>query len=145
MIEERADVAFNSRFIIDYDTEEIDFLHPVVADLYCVIAPSALPLPKWAAMFRCFRTSVWNLLLVAQLLTAMVWFGFQVQCRIRNGRKRRLRNRSNDGWFDTLLNVYQLMLSHSIRLPAQGRQRAFLAIALMTNVIFVGIFQVSGT
>lgn len=143
LIREHADVAVNSRFIIDYGTDEIEFLYPVVADLYCVIAPAALPRPKWSAMFRCFRTSIWNLLLFVQCLTALVWFGFQVKSRIRKGRNRWLRNRLIAALFSTMLDVYQLMLSHPIRLPVQNRERAFLAIALMTNVIFVGIFQVS--
>lgn len=134
LINERADAAFNSRFITDYGTDEIDFLYPVFSDRYCVIAPAALPLPKWAVMLRCFRTSVWCILLMAQWCCVLVWFGL---------RSIRLNRRTSVSIFHrTVLEVCQVLLSQAIRLPAQLRERFFLGTFLITHVIILGIFEV---
>lgn len=140
LIYERAEAAFNSRFIIDYGTDKIDFLYPVFADQYCIIAPAALPLPKWAVMLRCFRTSVWYILLITECFCIVVCFGLRSMRPIRPMTP----NTTNavSVFMRTVSDVYQVMLSQSIRLPQQWRERLFLSTCLLTHVIILGIFQV---
>lgn len=156
LIHNRAEAAFNSRFIIDYEIAQLDFLYPVYSDQYCVVAPGAEPLPKYAATIRCFSTLVWRLLVLMQFVIAVVWGGMrESNDRRQMGLIHDQQQRREDaekckgmkatGWRFLLYNfdVYQMFLSHPIQMPRLSRERLFIATCLITDVIIDGIFRVS--
>jgi len=70
----RADLSFNGRFIKNYGSNEIDFLFPVFFDQFCVIAPKALQIPQWMAIFQCFDNVVWASIMLLNLVLGTIWY-----------------------------------------------------------------------
>lgn len=68
------DVSFNSRFVQDYETVEIDFLTPVYCDQLCVMSPKALEIPQWLAIFLCFDPIVWGLIIIMNTICGYLWY-----------------------------------------------------------------------
>lgn len=143
ILDDRADVAFNSRFIIDYDTKHIDFIYPVFSDKFCIIVPSALRIPGWKAIFRCFHYSVWILILVADLLCALFWYFLKRTTMIKT---LMLRSRSNlyrsPSVTNVTLDMLLLMTSSPIVMPNHIKERMFIGSCLIANIVIVGTFQV---
>lgn len=160
IINDRADAAFNARFITDYGINDFDFLYPVYSDQYCIVAPAAEALPKYPQAMRCFTRNVWIGLLSIQFILALLWGVIRESGTQRHnnayddddadGRKRHhltlcdgLRAASRI-IFVKQFSVYQMVLSHRIRLPKLSRERLFIATCLLTDVIIDAIFRVSG-
>lgn len=66
--------SFNGRFMTDYGTSDIDYVHPYFFDRLCIIAPKALQIPKWIAVFKCFSQFVWLILFLIICLCGWFWF-----------------------------------------------------------------------
>lgn len=58
----------------DYGTDEIEYMFPVFFDKLCVIAPKALRIPEWMAIFKCFDVTVWVLILIVNSICGCVWY-----------------------------------------------------------------------
>lgn len=140
---DRADVAFNSRFIIDYDTKNIDFIYPVFFDRFCIIAPSALRIPGWKAIFRCFHYSVWILILVVDLICGLWWYFLKRATMIK---MLILRHQSTLNRVPPVTNVtldmFLLMTSCPIVMPNRTKERMFIGSCLIANIVIIGTFQV---
>lgn len=140
---DRADIAFNSRFIIDYDTKNIDFIYPVFSDRFCIIVPSALKIPGWKAIFRCFHYSVWILILVVDLVCALFWYFLKRTTMIKT---LMFRSRSTLHKIPSVTNVtldmLLLMTSSPIVIPHRTKERMFIGSCLIANIVIVGTFQV---
>lgn len=59
VMEGRADMAFNSRFLIIYGAYNTHSMVPILADYVCVVIPAAEKTPQWKAIFRCFDAYFW--------------------------------------------------------------------------------------
>lgn len=66
--------SFNGRFMGDYGTTDIEYMYPYFFDKLCIIAPKALKIPQWMAIFKCFSTPVWIALLVMNCSCGFFWF-----------------------------------------------------------------------
>lgn len=138
----RADANFNGRFIIDYGSNEIEFIHPVFADKFCVIAPSALQIPGWKAIFRCYSMGVWSGILATVFVCTVSWhFLKKWERQISSIGMRRNAN-------DFKLNI---LFTDMIMLITGGtiQSRSFLVMeriligsCLIFNIIIAGTFQV---
>lgn len=141
VIANRIDAAINSRFIIDYETSDIDFLYPVFDDQFCIIAPGALIIPSWRAIFMIFDTTVWMLIVCVDIVCAYFWY-FLIDFE----RKLRHTSKPTDRWYDLVtriaLDTFNLMTSAPTRMPERTLQRIFIASCLLSNLIIVGTFQV---
>lgn len=73
IIEKRTEIAFNSRFLISYETMDIRFMVPILCDQLCVIIPAAKRTPKWQAIIRCFDRSFWILSIIITLFTSIIY------------------------------------------------------------------------
>lgn len=58
----------------DYGTDEIEYMFPYYFDKLCIIAPKALKIPQWMAIFKCFHVSVWVLFLIVNCFCGWFWF-----------------------------------------------------------------------
>lgn len=66
----RTDISFNSRFIMWYGTEDVDFSIPVTSDKLCIITPKSKQIPKWKNMLVCYKTEVWLSLFLVYFVCA---------------------------------------------------------------------------
>lgn len=132
----------NSRFIVDYDTNEIDFLYPVFSDKYCVIAPGALKVPQWIAIFHIFDINVWIIILVVDIICALIWY-YLIYISGRIKRELKLNNRQHGRFADITMSTFNIMTAYPTRMPIESLERLFVASCLMSNLIIVGTFQVS--
>lgn len=142
VISQRIDAAMNSRFIVDYDTNDIDFVYPVFSDKYCVIAPGALKVPQWLAIFHIFDINVWILILVVDVLCALIWYFLKtVREHIRG--ELIFTDRRHNRFADITMSTFNVMTAYPTRMPIETLERIFVASCLMSNLIIVGTFQVS--
>lgn len=74
VLESKVSASFNGRFMTDYDTNDLDYMLPYYFDKLCIVAPKALKIPQWMAIFKCFSETVWLSLLLVNCLCALFWF-----------------------------------------------------------------------
>lgn len=139
------DIAINSRFIIDYETFDIDYVYPLFADLFCIIAPSALQIPQWHAIFQIFNIHVWMIILFMDLLCAYVWY-LLIKLGRRKNQVKKKRITKKHHWYTTGLNVLietsHFMASAPTKMPSTTKERIFIGSCLLVNLIIIGTFQV---
>lgn len=70
---DRVDVAFNGRFMTKPESDDIEFLFPVLFDKLCIIAPKSLKIPAWMAIFKCFSVFVWCTIVVINTVCGCFW------------------------------------------------------------------------
>lgn len=153
MLYRRADVNFNGRFVIDYGTTEIEFLLPVFADRFCIIAPSALPIPGWMAIFRCYSVEVWCLI-IGTLLIGTGWWYLMKRCEQSfllhvhgNTKSKRLLNNCERVELSKIFTQMIILFSGG-PIPMRPRRdldRLFVGSCLVFSIIIVGTFQVNMT
>lgn len=131
----------NSRFIVDYDTKDIDFLYPVFSDKYCVIAPGALKVPQWQAIFHIFEINVWSLILAVDVVCALIWY-FLINVRGYIKREVKSNILQHERFADITMSTFNVMTANPTRMPIESLERIFVASCLMSNLIIVGTFQV---
>lgn len=73
----QAQISFNGRFVADYGTDEIDFMYPVYFDQFCIVAPKSLKIPEWLAIFKCFSTTVWAVIIGTNVVCGCGWYLLQ--------------------------------------------------------------------
>lgn len=140
-----ADANFNGRFIIDYESDEIEFLNPVFSDKFCIIAPSALQIPSWMSIFRCYSVGVWSLIL-ATLLVCTILLHFlrkweakmNLNANLTGKMKRRFK--LNIVFTDMILVFTGGPIENR---PFRANERIFIGFCLIFNIIIAGTFQVS--
>lgn len=133
----RADASLNGRFIIDYGSKEIEFLHPVFSDKFCVIAPAALQIPGWMAIFRCYSMGVWSLILATLFLCTFYWhFLKRYNTQMR---EHTTRLQLNNLFTEMIMIITGGPVQH---MPFRSVERIFLVSCLMFNIIIAGTFQV---
>ncbi|GAB0087902.1 uncharacterized protein DMENIID0001_022640 [Sergentomyia squamirostris] len=130
-----SDVSFNNRFIFQYETNQIDFLQTIAQDKFCFMAPKAEIIPKWLAIFQCFRMDVWIVIFSGNILWGILRF---------------LISRWQKFWvYDNresltrmIIETWNMMMtSPSIMLPRRSPERIFLGVCILANVIITGTFQ----
>lgn len=70
----RVYASFNGRFVGDYGTDDLEYMYPVFFDKFCIIAPKALKIPEWMAIFKCFDMTVWSLIIIVNVLCGYFWY-----------------------------------------------------------------------
>ncbi|XP_058055928.1 uncharacterized protein LOC131207334 [Anopheles bellator] len=143
LVYHRSDVSFNIRFMKDYDTHEIEFLHPIYTDQLCILAPKSLEIPQWVAIFLCFHPLVWGTFVVVGFAGGYLWYGLR-RWALRKVRRYRVREMRGDPVpYSTLAIELWLVLlgASSVHLPVRVIERVLLAAFLVANVIISGTFQ----
>ncbi|XP_059620702.1 uncharacterized protein LOC132264493 [Phlebotomus argentipes] len=133
----KTDIAFNNRFVMLYDTEDLDFLNSIMTDQFCLFTPKAGIKPKWLATFKCFRPDVWLIILLSNLIC-----GFIRHCIKRWQRLIAPKQEKKHPLARILFETWNVMMAApSIMLPKRSAERFFMAICLLMNVIITGTFQ----
>lgn len=73
IIYRRAEIAFNSRFLISYESMDIRFMVPIICDQVCVIVPAGRTTPKWQAIIKCFDSYFWFTSILIILFTSIIY------------------------------------------------------------------------
>lgn len=139
-----ADANFNGRFIIDYGSNEIEFLLPVFSDKFCIIAPSALQIPGWMAIFRCYSVGVWSGIL-ATLLVCSIFLHFlrkweaKMYLHANATGKMKRRFKLNIVFTDMIMVFTGGPIENR---PLRAMERIFIGSCLIFNIIIAGTFQV---
>lgn len=147
----RADIAFNSRFLINYDTSDIEFMVPILGDKVCVITASSQT-PKWKAIFNCFDISFW---IAFFAITAIVSVIFPILKYCQEKHERRIIRSTflyqdykhlvieekicvKEIFFDT----WKVMIGMNIIMPFRTVERLLIGSCLLANIIISGSFEV---
>lgn len=137
----RADANLNGRFIIDYGSKEIEFIYPVFTDKFCVIAPSALQIPGWMAIFRCYSTGAWSGILATVLICTFYWYFLKKwTSKIYLSKKTNMKYIKLNNIFTDMVMLITGGTLHNM--PFRTMERIFLGSCLIFNIIVAGTFQV---
>lgn len=127
----KTEISFNSRFIMWYGVDDIDFSIPVASDKLCIIAPKAKRIPKWKNMFVSYKTEVWLSFLMVYVVCAMCFYFLH---------KYKLQKHST-GCLPTL-NMFQIFVLSPVHRPPQILvQRLLFASCLLFNLVLMNTFQ----
>lgn len=146
----KTEASFNGRFISDYGTNSIEYMYPVLFDKMCIIAPKALRIPQWTAIFNCFSRLVWAIIVIAVILCGCFWYLLK-RWTLRKYKLNLIKhNTKYDRKFEDSskcrilsIEIWFIMLAGaSSHMPFRTVERIFISSCLATNVIIVGTFQV---
>lgn len=129
---------------MDYGSKEIEFLHPVFSDKFCVIAPSALQIPGWMAIFRCYSVGVWSGIL-ATLLVSTIFLHFlrKWETKIHLHEDVRISKIKRFKLNEVLTDMIMVFTGGPIQnKPFLAMERIFIGSCLIFNIITAGTFQV---
>lgn len=74
VIYNKVDATFNGRFMTKLDSNDIEYLYPVLFDRLCIISPKSMKIPAWMAIFKCFDIYVWCTIIVINTLCGYFWY-----------------------------------------------------------------------
>lgn len=127
VVYKNVDISANGRFLIEYESNSIEFTNPVSNDQVCVVVPKSLKIPQWIKIFRCFQTDTWILLIF--IWNSCVGFWFLL-------RKYRAYKSSS-----VLMEMIAIFLTIPTQISQQLSHRIFLASCMGFTVIVTSIFQ----
>lgn len=138
IVNRKMEISLNSRFLkLYYETgDQIEFTYPIHSDQFCLLAPKAQRVPQWMAIFLIFDVNVWLLILLCVVLSGVVWWFMKTKLP-EDGRVR-----TNPSVY-YYLDIGLLFISSPMTLPKVQKERMFIAMCLLFNLIVVGVFQVS--
>lgn len=149
----RADAAFNSRFLIEYSSTDIEYLLPTLGDKVCVVAPAAQKIPQWRSIFRYFDAYFWLAFLVAGAVATAthVWFNRYEVMRQRKRLRRsvfyaefkRFAVEKRFSVRKIYMTVVKAIIGMSTSLPFVSRERLVIGACLLANRIISGHFEVT--
>lgn len=144
MLYRRVYASFNSRFITDYGTKDIEYLFPVYFDQVCVIAPKALKVPQWMAIFKCFDRNLWLLIIFVNTFCGYFWYFLRTSAYKYTPKSIKSKTiRERDSVSILSIEMWMIMFGGaSKRLPYRSIERVLLSVCLVSNVIISGSFQV---
>lgn len=153
IIGKRAEIAFNSRFLVSYETLDIRFMVPILCDQVCVIIPAARRTPKWQAIIRCFDRSFWITAIIITLFTSVIY------TLVKFYHEKYEMNTIRDTFFYkdfrnlivedeiTIRNVHTLvwsvMFGRTTSLPRKTIERLIIGSCMIANVIIAGSLESS--
>lgn len=144
-----SDISINGRFIQQYNADEIEFLHPVFFDKFCIIAPKALEIPQWLAIFLCFDLQVWIVIVGITIFCGFFWYLLKkwavrkrIKYQIQYGANEKI-SRDSYKYIVVSIEMWLLMLGGPAQLPYRTVERLFICTCLLANLIISGTFQVS--
>lgn len=73
VLEGRAEMAFNSRFVIIYGAYNMNTMIPILGDKICVIIPAANKSPQWKAIFRVYDAYFWFALICVTSISGGIY------------------------------------------------------------------------
>lgn len=154
IVEKRAEIAPNARFLVSYETMDIRFMVPILCDQVCVIIPAAKHTPKWQAIIRCFDRSFWitsfAITLITSLIYTMVKF-YHEKCEMHRRRQtffyKDFKNLIVEDDI-TIANVHthmvwSVMFGRTTILPRRTIERLIIGSCMIANVIIAGSLESS--
>ncbi|XP_072158033.1 glutamate receptor U1-like [Bemisia tabaci] len=132
LINDRADISFNSVFIKDYETTQVRFTRPIDFDKLCLVVAKSGLRPHWKGMFLAFSVEMWLAMLFTYSFSITFW------CLLR---------KVNYGRYSlalTTLDLYRIFIMLPIdRVPAILSERVALVSFLWFSLSTATIFQAS--
>nr|XP_018915627.1 PREDICTED: uncharacterized protein LOC109043050 [Bemisia tabaci] len=129
LIYDRADIAFNSIFIKDYETTKVQFTRPIDFDKLCLVVAKSGLRPHWKGMFLAFSIEMWVALFITYFCSITFW------CFVRKIKS------GEYSIITTILDLYRIFLMFPIaKIPNIQSERiavvSFLWFSLSTATIF---------
>lgn len=148
----RADIAFNSRFLIHYGTDDIEYLVPILGDKMCVIMPATKKRPQWKAIFKCFDVYFWFTFFLITAVSSIIF------CVLKYFQEKQQRRVIRDSLFykdyknvvieekitvkSIFYATWQVMIGMNAILPIGTVERLLIGSCLVANIIISGSFEV---
>lgn len=136
ILDDRADLSLNSRFVKEYGTNDIEFTIPVGFDSLCIIVPKAKQLPKWLALFRVFHLHVQFSLVCVYVVCSIIIYILQI---LYSQFKSDCKNASLSAIFIEMLTPF-LSLSLA-RMPSSCSEKVLVISCLVFGMIIASSFQ----
>lgn len=152
IVDKRAEIAANARFLISYDTLDIRFMVPILCDQLCVILPANRK-QQWQAIIRCFDLPFWYTSFLITLFTSLIY----TMVKFYHEKHEMHQIRQTFFYKDfknlvveddiTLRNVHTLvwsvMFGRITMLPRRTIERLIIGSCMIANVIIAGSLESS--
>lgn len=125
VVRRKVDLSINSRFLMDYKTQEIEFTFPYDSDELCMLVPKSVKVPVWKILLKCFSTLSWILILVSCIFCSFFWY-FIGPSRIIS---------------KVLWQIYSYIVGNPYKIVPTVSQFIFLMTCFFFNIIIFGIIQ----
>lgn len=153
VVDGRADIAFNARFIIKYGANNTHSMIPILGDKVCVIVPAADKRPQWMAIFRCFDGYFWfaffSITSISGVIFAFLKFYLEKQKRriihesfLYKDYKHFVVEEEINVWKDTFWTTVHVMIGVVTNLPFGTIERLLIGSCLLAHIIIGGSFGV---
>lgn len=147
----RADVAFNSRFLINYGTTDIEYMVPILGEKFCVIIPASKR-PQWKAIMNCFDIYFWVTFIVITSASSIIFAVIKYFQEIQERRVlhdsllyQEFKNMVVEEKIKVkgiIVATWQVMFGMNASLPFGTIERLLIGSCLLANVIIGGSFGV---
>ncbi|KAH1010577.1 uncharacterized protein LOC109534521 [Dendroctonus ponderosae] len=136
VVERKVDFQANSRFLMDYGTDDIEFTTSYMHDKICVLVPKAKLIPTWIKVLRIFKLDTKIVFLLAFIAAAITSKLTETTMSLA----------------DSVLEIYILMLQQPVDMDVCNKhvaRRCFMGSSIIffmivSNIFIGGLFAVFG-
>ncbi|XP_031622960.1 uncharacterized protein LOC116340548 [Contarinia nasturtii] len=147
----RADLAFNSRFILNYGTTDVEFVVPILDDMFCVVKPAMNQTPRWKTIFSCFDIYFWFAFFMITTLSSVIfpvlkYYNEKQEQRVLHDSflyqdfKNFVVEKKIYVW-DIFVCTWEVMVGMNSILPITTVERLLIGSCLLANIIIGGSFE----
>lgn len=147
----RADIAFNSRFLINYGTNDIESMTPILGDKVCVVMPASKKTSEWKVILNCFDIYFWVTFIVVTSASSIIFSVFKYFQEIQERRVlhdsllyRDFKNVIVEEKIRVkglIVATWQVMVGMNASLPFGTIEQLLIGSCLLANIIIGGSFE----
>ena len=130
IVSRNACIAFNSRFIKQYDIREIEFTSTIMNDKLCIIVPKSKLIPRWRRMLLSFNAQLWVILFCTYVVITSFWYTL-----------RRFNNFKSSEWYVVCGSFKIFLLNGLFRPPRILSERCLFGSLLIFCLVVTNAFQ----
>lgn len=148
----RADIAFNSRFLINYATNDIEFMSPILGDKVCIVMHASKDAANWKAIFKVFDIYFWAAFFMITAIASVIFatFKYYHEKHERRVLRQSLLYRDFKNFVveeeievsGIAYATWQTMIGINAVLPFGTIERVLIGSCLVANIIIGGAFEV---
>ena len=125
VVERKIVYSANSRFLVIYETDELEFTVPFTTEEICAVVPKARRVPRWAGIFKCFSATTW--FLIGCTFVVSVCFEYYLEPS---------RNWKKSSWL-----IFSYFMGIPSRIVPHRAQFIFLSGCMIFSIVLLGIIQ----
>lgn len=125
VIARRTVYSANSRFLVPYNTNKLEFTRPCTTEKICLAVPKSSKVYKWSTIFRCFNALTWLCLMCTFPLCTIFWYYFKLKINLEKA----------------FCTISKFLLGVSVNINPTLAQMCFLTSCMGFSIVISSIIQ----